>query len=338
MGLGCVKELPCREGSVYLNISLGENSSGADRLAVSYGLDQESSKTHELFPVTSPLIFPQSGKGILQLNIAHYSQHKKILLSYLPMRGTTMIGEWQEREIPLSQGCTAISLSVMLYTKDGGLTDKGTDSFPTDMVFNSIDLQVLDASSVTTDLTKSAHGDLPSIDNRTTETWESPRFDVPDVPILADSKDAGTGIIPDSEPLDSSINRLCDPLAPPLEDPLNCGTCGHKCSQDQVCGAGHCCPLGSAWCLTGDGAACIDVTYDSNNCGGCGISCSVSGKECCGGVCVYSITYQYDPKNCGVCGNICPVLGDGSDACQIWGNCKKATCGKNLGGFVVCNP
>jgi hypothetical protein len=102
--------------------------------------------------------------------------------------------------------------------------------------------------------------------------------------------------------------------------------------------AGPVCPPGSAWCGVDGGHACLDITYDSQNCGGCGNVCTDPGTECCDGVCAATASYATDPKNCGVCGNVCPAPGDSSDACLFFDQCKKPSCGKDVKGAVVCNP
>jgi len=130
----------------------------------------------------------------------------------------------------------------------------------------------------------------------------------------------------------------CNDASPPLDDPLNCGQCGLECDPGEHCRSGHCCPVGTDWCSTEGGEACIDVTYDPEHCGSCGGTCLVSGKECCLGECVYVATYKHDPMNCGACGNICPEPADYSDACLFWGDCRDPSCGDDGSGVTICNP
>jgi len=66
------------------------------------------------------------------------------------------------------------------------------------------------------------------------------------------------------------------------------------------CGAG----------LTSCGIACVDLTTNPNNCGGCGNVCSGVNMviSCCASKCVDNTT---DPNNCGACGIVCdggPIL------------------------------
>jgi hypothetical protein len=80
-----------------------------------------------------------------------------------------------------------------------------------------------------------------------------------------------------------------------LSDPANCGACGLACGPAVACQQGLC--LGSvcnadrhgAYCGTTAsqiccGAACADVSSDSENCGACGRACA-AGTTCTGGVC-----------------------------------------------------
>lgn len=98
-------------------------------------------------------------------------------------------------------------------------------------------------------------------------------------------------------------------------DPANCGSCGHACSNGQVCTIGTC----AAKCLSGVdcGGRCVDTSSDPTNCGTCGVQCAnglvcLAGKcamDCgalkqCGSTCVDTNT---DPANCGVCGQSCSL-------------------------------
>lgn len=115
--------------------------------------------------------------------------------------------------------------------------------------------------------------------------------------------------------------------ANPMTDNTNCGACGTKCAQGQVCSLGTCalqCGGGTTKC----GSTCNDLTKDPSNCGTCGNvcpqgnvcsagSCSLQcagGSTKCGSSCV---TLQSDPANCGGCGVVC---GQGK-AC-VGGLCK----------------
>ena len=82
-------------------------------------------------------------------------------------------------------------------------------------------------------------------------------------------------------------------------DTDNCGSCGHRCINNNVCGNGACyCPF--------------DTQTDANNCGACGLQCP-SFMKCQGGKCVCKydqcgnscVTLQSDPRDCGTCGTVC---------------------------------
>ncbi len=97
----------------------------------------------------------------------------------------------------------------------------------------------------------------------------------------------------------------------------NCGACGTKCADGQVCAAGKCelrCPAGLTQCDAG----CFDRMNDPRHCGGCGMACSATNycsagsctpispcttpRQLCGTSCVDT---RYDPQHCGRCGNAC---------------------------------
>lgn len=84
------------------------------------------------------------------------------------------------------------------------------------------------------------------------------------------------------------------------------------------------------------GAACVDVSSDSANCGQCGISCG-GGTTCQGGRCdcprarptvcgTQCIDTLADPLNCGACAAVCPGGSSGAPSC-IGGRCS-----------VLCSP
>ncbi|MCA3016379.1 MAG: hypothetical protein INH41_28685 [Myxococcaceae bacterium] len=109
-------------------------------------------------------------------------------------------------------------------------------------------------------------------------------------------------------------------------DASNCGQCGTRCANGQVCAAGKCevrCPSGLLLC---DGA-CVDRQNDPRHCGGCNLPCDAT-KFCARGVCepteacraprqlcgATCVDPRFDPQHCGGCGNGC-----GADAgCLNW--------------------
>jgi hypothetical protein len=243
-------------------------------------------------------------------------------------------------------GCSTSTSEVEIQTSDGPVV--GVDAGVNAGVDAWLDNPAADVAGDTSDLAAPSRpetsGDL-GVAQDTMDAAMSGR-DAPQSAAdgLADTLDAPGGGGGNDARGDSGVGRDsagsadCNAENPPMNDPMNCGACGLKCATGERCGAGHCCPIGSAWCATDGGFACVDVTYDSENCGSCGSACKTAGKECCGGLCVATTSYSSDPKNCGVCRNVCDDPGDFSDACLFLGNCKKASCGKSATGAITCNP
>lgn len=127
-------------------------------------------------------------------------------------------------------------------------------------------------------------------------------------------------------------------------DPLNCGSCGHKCGANQDCVDGTCiCPPGTTRC----GKRCVDVNVDPNNCGECGNFCPGAGGEtengtptCAGGKCGYlcytgfadcdgrinngcEVNIGSDPSHCGGCATKCDAAR--SQPCVL-GQCLTKPC------------
>ncbi len=101
-------------------------------------------------------------------------------------------------------------------------------------------------------------------------------------------------------------------------DPNNCGKCGVKCVDGEVCagdkGCTVTCPTGSTKC----DKSCRILDSDPTNCGACGKACA-TGEACIAGKCSSSCASPltlcgtactnlgYDPDNCGKCGNKCTL-------------------------------
>jgi hypothetical protein len=92
------------------------------------------------------------------------------------------------------------------------------------------------------------------------------------------------------------------------------------------CGTpGHACPSGTACDGTGNcacvetmcGSQCVDTSWNPNFCGNCSTACA-SDEMCCSGVCKAILT---DPQNCGGCQASCTAVGM---ACCS-GNCISTT-------------
>jgi hypothetical protein len=95
-------------------------------------------------------------------------------------------------------------------------------------------------------------------------------------------------------------------------DESNCGACGRRCDENEVCDDGVClCEASrracaaSETCCPGDG--CVNQSTDPENCGDCGLSCGAD-ETCSGGHCL-----------CG--GAVC----DGGQNCCA-GSCHWGTC------------
>lgn len=141
----------------------------------------------------------------------------------------------------------------------------------------------------------------------------------------------------------------------------NCGTCGNKCKEGEVCVDGNCetsttcedtCTGTNMMCCNDE---CVNIGTDNNNCGQCGKVCENDevctnkdcastlqcvpecddNQECCKTKCVDpSTAYVSDFSNCGFCGNACDTAS--SDSCRE-GQCSCGTsklCGT---GFKCCN-
>jgi hypothetical protein len=165
--------------------------------------------------------------------------------------------------------------------------------------------------------------------------------------------------------VDGGATGLCCGIPPQascsdlINDPNNCGGCGIVCPAGQTCSDSTCsgspaicqgspgkyCDLdagGDFVCCT-DG--CVDITSDTNNCGGCGTVCpelfACANRECfatqcnaqtadqlcvpdggdsvcCGNQCVDELT---DARHCGGCQNPC----DRGDVCDQ-GSCVLKAC------------
>jgi endo-1,4-beta-D-glucanase Y len=119
-------------------------------------------------------------------------------------------------------------------------------------------------------------------------------------------------------------------------DRNNCGNCGTKCGDSQVCTGSMCTCMAP---LTSCGSTCSNTMSDAANCGSCGHACAAPTPFCSVGACVATCAggetaclnnscakTTSDPLNCGSCGNVCP----GGQACS------NSTCGCPAG-QTTCN-
>jgi hypothetical protein len=70
----------------------------------------------------------------------------------------------------------------------------------------------------------------------------------------------------------------------PLSDHDNCGTCGHACTDTEVCSLGICTAAGCAVGWTDCAGSCYDLNNDILHCGACDGVCG-AGQYCSGGLC-----------------------------------------------------
>ena len=122
-------------------------------------------------------------------------------------------------------------------------------------------------------------------------------------------------------------------------DSNHCGSCGHACSDNQVCNDQKCEDIEDgndqkpACSDTVCDGACVDIQTNSKHCGDCGHACGEgqsciegvckdqSGPECSGKVCDGAcVDIKSDSKHCGDCGHAC---GEGQ-SCND-GVCKDAS-------------
>src|SRR4029079_14935520 len=66
-------------------------------------------------------------------------------------------------------------------------------------------------------------------------------------------------------------------------DRANCGACGAKCGDSQVCTGSMCTCMAP---LTSCGSACANTMSDAMNCGACGHACAAPTPYCSAGMCV----------------------------------------------------
>lgn len=162
--------------------------------------------------------------------------------------------------------------------------------------------------------------------------------------------DGGASIVASSDKFSMTCAKsrcygICTDL---MSDLLNCGWCGHNCTDEAAtsCSGGKClCGAGRTECsdkAVRGGLSCVDLRSNSSNCGACGRKCdpwSVA-PDCVNGNCgcgpphtlcllvntasLVCTTLQTDANNCGKCGNKCPTN-------QPW--CNNGYCQANQPGL-----
>jgi hypothetical protein len=99
-----------------------------------------------------------------------------------------------------------------------------------------------------------------------------------------------------------------------MDDPENCGSCGHLCDVGAACVGGTCMCAGNLHCT----GVCTQTSGagDPGNCGACGSPC-LDTQVCTGGTCTCRYPWtpcgatcvdtETDPQNCGACGTKCAM-------------------------------
>ena len=165
------------------------------------------------------------------------------------------------------------------------------------------------------------------------------------------------GVIPqDSGPCAAGTISCGGYCANTSSDPFNCGGCGVRCANNQVCTARVCTAggtgggdggppgeggmgtLDSGPCAAGTiscGGYCASTSNDPLNCGGCGVRCT-SPQPCNGGVCSAPSTDggtggMGDGGGSVMCGNPTRPCCTTSPACISGGTCVSGTCVADCG-------
>jgi hypothetical protein len=110
----------------------------------------------------------------------------------------------------------------------------------------------------------------------------------------------------------------------PMNDPGNCGGCGHTCPSGQGCLQGVC----AASCFAGPSSGCAPASGGPSS--DAGVNCSFCGANytACGLSCA---DLGSDPRNCGACGTQCAA----GQSCQS-GVCKPLCAGGGVCAGGVC--
>ena len=120
-GLACVKDRPCRDNTVLVNVEFADSHDRVDGVVLKHRLDDGPAVG--LNPIERPPGVDQDG---LQLTVQDYSSHKKLTLEYAPSKAGNVVGPWQEEVVELKPGCTTVDLIVAIGGRDAGLANAPT--------------------------------------------------------------------------------------------------------------------------------------------------------------------------------------------------------------------
>jgi uncharacterized protein YjbI with pentapeptide repeats len=117
--IGCKHDQPCRPGTVLVTFDFADARDRVDGLALQYSLD--GSTVADLKPVNRPT---DSSPASLEIEIAKYDAHSQLVLRVAPLLAGHTVGDWQVHPVPLSHGCTSLSIPVnSASVTDGGALD-----------------------------------------------------------------------------------------------------------------------------------------------------------------------------------------------------------------------
>jgi hypothetical protein len=208
----------------------------------------------------------------------------------------------------MHNGLTGSLSDVIWFYRQGG----GTTTFPKDPLMKKADLSDPEAADLEAFLVALTGTEIPYALRTDTHSQE---------PVACRHKNG-------------KVDTLCGSACVDLvTDHDNCGKCGLKCGDQQVC-MGQCYgPMACGPSLTMCATGCTNTQTDAAHCGSCGHACA-TGETCVAGTCTAAacpvgqqqcngacIDVATDPANCGTCGNVCPP----TTSCQA-GSCQPLMC------------
>jgi hypothetical protein len=117
-GLACVKDHPCRENTVMVDIGFADSHDRVDGVELRYSLDDAP-----MLPLKTIVRPAGVDHDRLELEVKNYATHQKVVLQYAPLLASAVVGAWQDQSVPLLPGCTTAKLIVMIGSNDAGLID-----------------------------------------------------------------------------------------------------------------------------------------------------------------------------------------------------------------------